>query len=222
MGRKPTESGPRTAGAEGFARQVAGNLRRLRRERGWSLALLSARAGVSRAMLSQVETGKTTPTIAVLWKIATGFGVPFAELIREAPADGRVRVVRAGATPALLSADRRFRSLPLVPPGAAGGVELYRITIDPAGVSRSPAHAAGTVEVVCVERGRLRLTVGGDEHLLEAGDVAAFGADVEHAYAAAGDGACVLYDLVRYAAPTSRPARRTAAYSRSARRCRRP
>jgi len=122
MGRKPTESGPRTAGAEGFARQVAGNLRRLRRERGWSLALLSARAGVSRAMLSQVETGKTTPTIAVLWKIATGFGVPFAELIREAPADGRVRVVRAGATPALLSADRRFRSLEELQSGIAAEI----------------------------------------------------------------------------------------------------
>lgn len=191
--------------AKGFARQVAANLRRLRRERGWSLVELSARAGVSRAMLSQVETGKTTPTIAVLWKIATGFGVPFSDLLREDAAP-EVTVSRAGDLPTLTSPDRRFRSTPLVPARAAPGVELYRIRIDPGGVSRSPAHAAGAVEVVTVEKGRLRLVVGAAEHVLGPGDTACFGADVEHAYAAMGDAGCVFYDLVRYA--PSEPGRR--------------
>jgi transcriptional regulator with XRE-family HTH domain len=186
-------------GAAGFARQVAGNLRRLRREREWSLEELSTRAGVSRAMLSQVETGKTTPTIAVLWKIATGFGVPFTELLREGTAP-EITIVRAGKTPAIQSADRKFRSIPLSPPGALTGVELYRITIDPGGESRSPAHAPGTVEVVSVESGRLRVTVGEREVVLDQGDSACFPADVDHGYAAVGDEACVLHDLVQYAA----------------------
>src|SRR5216110_696953 len=107
MARKTTSTSA-PVGAEGFARQVAANLRRLRREQGWSLEQLSTRAGVSRAMLSQVETGKTTPTIAVLWKIATGFGVPFAELLRE-DAHAEVTVVRGGSIPAITSPDRKFR-----------------------------------------------------------------------------------------------------------------
>jgi transcriptional regulator with XRE-family HTH domain len=203
-------------GAAGFARQVAGNLRRLRRERAWSLEELSTRAGVSRAMLSQVETGKTTPTIAVLWKIATGFGVPFTELLREGTAP-EITIVRAGKTPPIQSADRKFRSMPLSPPGALTGVELYRITIDPGGESRSPAHAPGTVEVVSVEHGQLRVTVGEREVVLAVGDSACFPADVEHAYAAVGDEACVLHDLVQYAvaaAPT-RPGGAAAAESKA-------
>jgi transcriptional regulator with XRE-family HTH domain len=193
-------------GAAGFARQVAENLRRLRRDRAWSLEELSRRAGVSRAMLSQVETGKTTPTIAVLWKIATGFGVPFTELLRGEGA-APVQVVRAGQAVALTSPDKRFRSVPLVPAGALAGVELYRIVIEAAGVSRSPAHAAGTHEVVAVESGRLRVTVGDREVELDPGDSASFAADVDHAYAAAGDGPCVFYDLVRYGnAPADAPA----------------
>jgi transcriptional regulator with XRE-family HTH domain len=206
MARKTTSGAQSPLGAEGFARQVAANLRRLRREAGWSLVQLSSRAGVSRAMLSQVETGKTTPTIAVLWKIATGFGVPFAELLRE-EAHAEVTVVRAGTIPAITSPDRRFRSTPLLPAAIGPGVELYRITIDPGGVSRSAPHAAGTFEVVSVDRGRLKLTVGDATHELEPGDVATFAADVEHAYEAIGDAACVLYDLIKYAVAPKRTKR---------------
>jgi transcriptional regulator with XRE-family HTH domain len=200
MARRPAEDAIPAAdasGAAGFARQVAGNLRRLRRERAWSLEELSTRAGVSRAMLSQVETGKTTPTIAVLWKIATGFGVPFTELLREGIAP-EITIVRAGRVPPITSTDRKFRSTPLSPPGALTGVELYRITIDPGGESRSPAHAPGTVEVVAVESGRLRVQVGDREVELGVGDSACFPADVDHAYASIGDVPCVLHDLVQY------------------------
>jgi transcriptional regulator with XRE-family HTH domain len=204
MARRSAEAGADASGAAGFARQVAGNLRRLRRERGWSLEELSTRAGVSRAMLSQVETEKTTPTIAVLWKIATGFGVPFTELLRaeDSPA---ISVIRAGQAVALTSPDRKFRSTPLVPAGALMGVELYRIVIEASGVSRSPAHAAGTSEVVVVEKGKLRVTAGDKEVVLDAGDAAGFAADVEHAYAAAGEGACTFYDLVRYGGAADAP-----------------
>jgi XRE family transcriptional regulator, regulator of sulfur utilization len=199
MAPRTTERPPDdTSGAAGFARQVAANLRRLRREREWSLEELSTRAGVSRAMLSQVETGKTTPTIAVLWKIATGFGVPFTELLREGAAP-EITIVRAGRAAPIMSADRHFRSVPLSPPGALNGVELYRITIDPGGESRSPAHAPGTVEVVAVESGQLRVQVGEREVVLNAGDSACFPADVDHGYAAVGDEPCVLHDLVQYA-----------------------
>jgi transcriptional regulator with XRE-family HTH domain len=205
--REGADEGPLVSSAEGFARQVAANLRRLRRERAWSLERLSALAQVSRAMLSQVETGKTTPTIGVLWKIATGFGVPFAELLREDTRTG-VSVVRAGTTPQLTSPDRRFRSTPLLPAHLVPGVELYRITIEPQGQSRSPAHAQGTLEVVAVEKGRLRLVVGDSEDVLSPGDVASFHADVPHAYAALDETACVFYDLVRYGAEATLPSRK--------------
>ena len=53
---------------------VAANLRRLRAERDLTLDQLSEASGVSRAMLNQIETGKSVPTIATLWKVAAGLG----------------------------------------------------------------------------------------------------------------------------------------------------
>ncbi|MBP6832895.1 MAG: helix-turn-helix transcriptional regulator, partial [Deltaproteobacteria bacterium] len=82
-------------GAAELTRRVADNLRVLRKQRDLSLDELAARSGVSRATLSQVETCKTNPTIAILWKIAAGLGVPFASLLGEERVE-RVRVLRRG------------------------------------------------------------------------------------------------------------------------------
>ena len=55
--------------------------------RGWSLAELADRSGVSKAMLSTIERGKTSPTAALLVRIASAFGM-------DSLADGRGKIVR--------------------------------------------------------------------------------------------------------------------------------
>ena len=75
-------------------RRVGANLERLRRQRGLSLERLAGLAGVSRAMLGQIETGESTPTIALLWKIARGLDVRFADLLGD-DAGGDVQVLHA-------------------------------------------------------------------------------------------------------------------------------
>ncbi|MDF3025449.1 MAG: hypothetical protein K0R10_2810, partial [Alphaproteobacteria bacterium] len=63
---------------------VGANLRRLRTKRGHSLERLAKLSGVSRAMLGQIETAKSVPSIGVLWKVAMALQVPFATLIASA------------------------------------------------------------------------------------------------------------------------------------------
>src|SRR6185295_11197827 len=70
-------------GAADLARRVADNLRDRRKDRGLSLDQLAVASGVSRAALSQIETCKSNPSLSVLWKIAVGLQIPFAELIGE-------------------------------------------------------------------------------------------------------------------------------------------
>src|SRR5689334_13134976 len=60
---------------------VGRNLRRIRTRQGLSLERLAKVTGVSRAMLGQIENVKSTPTIALLWKIATALNVPFSAFI---------------------------------------------------------------------------------------------------------------------------------------------
>ena len=52
---------------------LAQRLKGLRSELGWSLDVAARETGVSKAMLGQIERGESSPTVATLWKIATGF-----------------------------------------------------------------------------------------------------------------------------------------------------
>lgn len=168
-------------GAAELARRVADALRKYRRDRQLSLDDLSARSGVSRAALSQIEGGRTNPTLAVLWKIAVGLEIPFHDLLGGGSEDG-VLILRAGDAPPLRSADNRTESRLLSPGGASTDTEVYELKLIPKAVHRSEPHARGTTETVVVLTGALRLTVAGTGYDLSAGDSVYFRADVEHSY----------------------------------------
>lgn len=181
--RKPNRplAGPGDdVGAAELGRRVAENLRQRRKARGLSLDDLARASGVSRAALSQIETSKSNPTVGVLWKIAVGLGVPFAELIG-APRSGVV-VLRRGDAQVLRSADGKFESRPLSPAGASPLVELYELRLAARSLHTSEAHAPGTHEVLVVLTGQLRMHVQEETYELGAGDSVAFAADRPHAY----------------------------------------
>lgn len=174
-------SGGDDVGAAELARRVADNLRRLRKERALSLDQLAHASGVSRAALSQIEGSKTNPTLAVLWKIAVGLGVPFQRLLGVTD-NSKASVLRAGDMVPLRSADSRMESRLLSPAGAQPGLEVYELRFQPKGFHRSEAHGAGTSETVIVLTGVLRVSVDDEVHELGPGDTIFFRADLPHAY----------------------------------------
>jgi transcriptional regulator with XRE-family HTH domain len=167
-------------GAAELGRRVAENLRERRKARGMSLDDLARASGVSRAALSQIETCKSNPTVGVLWKIAVGLAVPFAELIG-APRSGAV-VLRRADSQVLRSADGKFESRPLAPAGASPLVELYELRLSARSTHRSEPHAPGTHEMIVVLSGGLRMHVDEETYDLGAGDSIAFAADRPHSY----------------------------------------
>jgi transcriptional regulator with XRE-family HTH domain len=191
VGDSTTPDGPDDVG-----KRVAENLRRRRKARAMSLDDLARASGVSRAALSQIETRKTNPTVGILWKVAVGLGLPFAELIGE-PAS-TASVVRKNAAHVLRSVDGKFTSRPLAPSGASPLVELYELTLALGAVHASDAHAEGTREMLVVLEGALRLRVGEAVYELGDGDSVSFLADVAHAYENAGKGVLRLYNVILY------------------------
>jgi transcriptional regulator with XRE-family HTH domain len=145
-----------------------------------SLDDLARASGVSRAALSQIETQKTNPTVGILWKVAVGLGLPFAELINEPVSTAAV--LRRDAAQVLRSMDGKFESRPLAPSGASPLVELYELTLAPGCVHASDAHAFGTREQLVVLDGELQLAVGDATYALGEGDSISFLADVPHVY----------------------------------------
>src|ERR1044071_6634434 len=75
--------------------RISKTLKSLRQERGWSLDKAADETGVSKSMLGQIERGESSPTIAVLWKIASGFSTPFSSFIEDFPANFKEPMFRA-------------------------------------------------------------------------------------------------------------------------------
>ena len=80
--------------SDGIARRI----RAERTQREWSLAELAQRSGVSKAMLSAIERGETSPTATLLVRVAAAFGVTLSALIARAEAGGG-GLARAGEQP---------------------------------------------------------------------------------------------------------------------------
>ncbi|MBB5867070.1 transcriptional regulator with XRE-family HTH domain [Allocatelliglobosispora scoriae] len=171
---------------------LGARIRAARGAAGLSLDALAEVSGVSRSMVSEVERGTKTPSVLVLDRLATALGTSIAALLDEPVRDAvvvlrhaRQRVVRDPA-----GWERRILS-PVLP-----GVEFefMRTTIG-AGVDAGEfaPHQPGSREYVAVESGRLRLTVDGDEQVLDTGDSIYFPGDRRHAFANPGSTDCVYY-----------------------------
>ena len=177
---------------------VGTNLRRLRVQRGLSLERLSKASGVSRAMLGQIELGRSAPTINVLWKIARALAVPFSTLISSRSGGGTV-LMPADRAKKLMSHDGKFTSRALFPFDSPRKVEFYELRLAPLARENADPHAPGTLENLVVGQGTLQITIDGEPHLLAAGDAILFEADVPHVYSNPGDVEVLMYLVMTYA-----------------------
>lgn len=178
---------------------VGQNLKAERTARGLSLDDLAREAGVSRAVLGQVELGRTVPSIGVIWKIAQALGVPFATLLaHSAPRVGTTTSHRDKAKK-LTSADGRFSSRALYPLGDPHAAEFYELWMAPHSREDAEPHRAGTRENLIVVSGRLELVVGNETVHLEKGDAVNFSADQPHGYVNRSAEECWMYLVMNYA-----------------------
>ncbi len=162
---------------------VGTRIRALREAEGLSLRDLAGRSGVSAPMLSQVERGETSPTIAIAERIASGLELSLSQLLRLDEGGASVSVVRARAAKPTSEAGGH-RTEVLTPPLPGQRAELSRHTLAPhaatGGPDDPPMHEPGAREVVHVEHGTLALCVDGARHELTAGDTVTFDADLPH------------------------------------------
>ena len=63
-------------------RQVGRNLKRIRKERGWSQEELAFESGLHRTYISGIERGARNPTIVIMARLAETLRVPVDQLVR--------------------------------------------------------------------------------------------------------------------------------------------
>jgi len=173
-------------------------LRSLRMARKMTLSELSHAAGVSKAMLSQIEQDKVNPTVAVMIKIANALGVGVAELIDEPGSSEILRVIRAAESSYTYRSDRDCLIRTLSPLSLEKSIEFYRVVLQPGGQLRSEPHFPGTQEFLYVAKGRLAVVSGDKQEQLRKGDAVHYRADVPHVIRNVGRGAGEAYMIVHY------------------------
>lgn len=183
--------------SEAICIRTGRNLRRLRTRRGYSLDRLAKVSGVSRAMLGQIETGKSSPTLNVLAKIAAALEVSCGSLIIEEDEPTTVLLTRA-ASKTLSSSDGRFETRALFPYDGDRTVEFYELCIAPHHSERAEAHRHGTVENLVVAEGTVEVVVDKQPYILGEGDALVFEADVPHTYRNMTGGPAVVYLVSTY------------------------
>jgi transcriptional regulator with XRE-family HTH domain len=169
---------------------IGARVRALREASALSLRDLASRSGVSAPMLSQVERGETSPTLAVAARIAAGLDLRLSQLLR-LDEDGAVTVVRANERRHGGNARRGHRVEVMTAERPGQRAELSRHTLVPGGATGGPEdppmHEPGSREVALLQRGRLTLVCDGERHELGEGDCVTFDADLPHHFENPGD-----------------------------------
>ena len=183
---------------ENIYKHIATTLKDLRREKGWSLDKAAVATGVSKAMLGQIEREESSPTIATLWKIATGFEASFSSFIEEIDSGSSEAVYRTGQVQTLHPDDRKIRVLPLFPFDPHLNFELFIIELLPGCEHLSPPHKDGVIEHVVAVQGSLEVLVDGKWHKLSNGEGIRFNANQPHGYRNLLPEAATFHDIIHY------------------------
>jgi transcriptional regulator with XRE-family HTH domain len=203
-------------------------LRAARRARGWPIDRLASASGVSRAMISKIERGESSPTAVVLGKLSAALQLSIAELLAPAAETGAAETGAAEAGsrdeagvisggPALARAAGQVRRDADIPQWRDPDTGYLRRQLStprfpvavtevvlPAG-ARVPYPAgayAFIAQLVWVLSGRLTLADGPAVHVLSAGDTFELGEPRPREFRNESAGDCrYLVVVTRKAAP---------------------
>ena len=154
---------------------VGEQLRRLRSERGLTLAALAESTGISTSTLSRLENGQRRPTLELLLAIARVHRVALDDLIGlPDEVDPRIRLQA-----------RRVHGRTVVPLSRTGGVQAWKITL-PARRERPELRRHEGSEWLYVLSGEMRLILGGQDLVLHEGEAAEFDTQRPHWFGSTG------------------------------------
>lgn len=177
-GRRPAAA-PADEGAGKTAPMLGVRIRHARRVAHLTLTQVASKAGCSESLISKIENGQATPSLAMLHRIAVALDTNIAALTtEEAPLDspvlpqGRRPVMQTGGGIALERLVLAKR----------GGLLQANIHIVEPGVETDGQIVHAGEEVGYVLEGTIELLLGDERHLIQAGDAFTFSSQIPHGY----------------------------------------
>lgn len=142
-------------------------IRDKRQEKGLTIRELAAGADLTQGFLSQVERGLAEPSITSLRKISAMLGVPIFYFLMDEQKDNLIvrkderKVVRVG---------KGEVTFELLSPDLSRTIELMIGRVQPGGVTCEEPLSHYGEENLVVSQGKMKIQIGQEYYLLEAGD----------------------------------------------------
>ncbi len=167
-----------------ISRQIANRIRLERDARGWALAELAERSGVSKATISNIERADGSPTAAVLVRLASAFDLTLAGLLLRAEEGGEVdRVTRAADQPRWRDPATGYLRRQILA-RADHPLEMVQVELPPGQQVTLPASSYVHIrQALWLQSGQLTVTEGEQQHVLDSGDCLAFGPPTDVTFA---------------------------------------
>ncbi len=189
--KAPPPVRPHSGSATSFHHELGRKLKQERLRRGLTLKDVENRVGISATHLSEVERGKSSPTVGVLDKIARALGTRPSLLVELAAGPPLSHTV-PGERRTCLSEDGSVRTESLSDSFPGAEISILLKTYGPAPGRRVKPRGHEGEEFVYILKGRLKVTIGDQHHVLEAGDAVHFKAAQPHAFEIASEEPCMV------------------------------
>ncbi len=166
-----------------------------------SLQELSKLSGVSKGMISQVENGQVNPTLAIVWKIASGLGIRLQDLFdEESSKRGKAdfTLLTRENCPVRINSKEGYDIQILSSEDMVQNTELYLLRIEPSGAMNSAPHAPGTIETLTVFEGEVEIVLNDERHIVQKLETARYSADSPHHIRGLGKERALAYLTVKY------------------------
>ena len=176
--------------------EIGHKLKAVRQSRNMTLDEAAILTGVSKPMLGQIERGQSSPTVNILWKIATGMKIPFSSFLKEQ--ENEYTVVDIQKQDAVIEENGAMKAFPLFGFDPIRGFEAFYIEFDAGCEHYSEKHNDGVEEYIFVINGNLNMLLNDTTVILKEKQAIRFEANIPHAYLNPYDCTCCVYNTIFY------------------------
>ena len=166
--------------AEKQVLQLGNRLSSLRKRKNMTLDDLSAKSGVSKSILSQIERDLSNPTVATIARIAEALNEKLSDFFLKIEVEETNSIESSKETPSITSKDGLCELNILGAGETVNWLQWYILEMKPKGILNSGSHGPKTFENLTVIDGQIEVTCGESKEKLSKGDTFRFQSNREH------------------------------------------
>ena len=166
--------------AEKQVLQLGNRLSSLRKRKNMTLDDLSAKSGVSKSILSQIERDLSNPTVTTISRISEALDEKLSDFFSKIEVEEENSIESSKETPSITSKDGLCELNILGAGETVNWLQWYILEMKPKGVLDSSSHGPKTFENLTVIDGQIEVSCGESKEKLSKGDTFRFQSNRDH------------------------------------------